>query len=159
MARRPIQSGVLAGFVATVVLSLLMLMKGGMELVPELNVVSLLNRMMGTAEAPAAGWFVHFVIGTLLWGGLFGIVERELPTHSPLANGLLFSTGMWFMTMAIVMPIAGAGVFGLAIGMIAPMVTLMLHLVYGAVLGAFYGWLERGHRVAGADFWPGGSER
>ncbi len=34
---------------------------------------------------------------------------------------------------------AGAGAFGLKMGMMAPVATLMLHWIYGAVLGAIYG--------------------
>ncbi len=68
MDSRQIQSGVLAGFVATVVLSVFMLAKGGMDLVPQLNVIRMLNAMMGAENAPAAGWVVHFMIGTLLLG-------------------------------------------------------------------------------------------
>jgi len=41
--------------------------------------------------------------------------------------------------MFVMMPMAGAGVFGLDLGMAAPVMTLMLHLVFGAVLGAVYG--------------------
>ena len=37
--------------------------------------------------------------------------------------------------MLIVMPAAGAGLFGLNMGMMAPVMTLMLHAIYGAVLG------------------------
>lgn len=36
------------------------------------------------------------------------------------------------------MPMAGAGIFGLNLGMMAPVMTLVLHLIYGAVLGAVY---------------------
>lgn len=33
------------------------------------------------------------------------------------------------------MPMAGAGFFGLALGMMAPIMTLILHLIWDAVLG------------------------
>ena len=33
---------------------------------------------------------------------------------------------------------AGAGLFGLALGMMAPVMTLMMHLIWGAVLGYTY---------------------
>ena len=36
------------------------------------------------------------------------------------------------------MPMAGAGLFGLQIGMMAPLATLMLHLIWGIVLGFTY---------------------
>ncbi len=36
---------------------------------------------------------------------------------------------------------AGAGLFGLKLGMIATVMTLILHLIWGAVLGYIYGKL------------------
>jgi hypothetical protein len=36
---------------------------------------------------------------------------------------------------------AGAGLFGVKLGMIAPVMTLILHLIWGAVLGYTYGKL------------------
>jgi hypothetical protein len=41
--------------------------------------------------------------------------------------------------MIVMMPMAGAGFFGQVLGIAAPVMTLMLHLVFGAVLGAVYG--------------------
>lgn len=46
--------GMVAGFVATVVLSALMVMKSMMGLMPELNVIAMLSKMMG-ASSPAMG--------------------------------------------------------------------------------------------------------
>jgi len=45
--------------------------------------------------------------------------------------------------MVIAMPMSGAGLFGMNLGMMAPVMTLMLHLIWGAVLGGSYGALER----------------
>jgi len=36
---------------------------------------------------------------------------------------------------------AGAGMFGLGLGMMAPVATLVLHLVFGQLLGRVYGLL------------------
>ncbi|HXI87962.1 MAG TPA: hypothetical protein VNH64_10920 [Parvularculaceae bacterium] len=43
--------------------------------------------------------------------------------------------------MRAVMPMAGAGVFGMKLGMMAPATTHMLHLILGAVIGGVYGAL------------------
>ena len=45
------------------------------------------------------------------------------------------------MMMIVMMPIAGAGLFGQRLGMMTPVVTLVLHLVFGVVLGGVYGLL------------------
>ena len=39
------------------------------------------------------------------------------------------------MMMMGPMPMAGAGLFGLQLGMMAPVATLMLHIMWGVVLG------------------------
>jgi hypothetical protein len=44
----------------------------------------------------------------------------------------------WLGMMIIVMPMAGAGLFGMNLGIMAPVMTLVLHVVFGAVLGAVY---------------------
>lgn len=41
------------------------------------------------------------------------------------------------------MPMAGAGLFGLKMGMMAPLMTLALHLIWCAVLGVTSGPLGR----------------
>ena len=39
------------------------------------------------------------------------------------------------------MPMAGAGFFGMQLGMMTPVMTLVMHLVFGAVLGGVYAML------------------
>lgn len=143
-----IGKGLIAGFLATVVLSALMLMKSAMGLMPELDVVAMLGAMMGTG--PAMGWLGHFMIGTVAWGGLFGLIEPNLPGGSYWLKGIVLGVGAWLLMMVAVMPMAGAGLFGMNLGMVAPVMTLMLHVIFGAVLGSTYGALqgERGHQHA-----------
>jgi hypothetical protein len=40
------------------------------------------------------------------------------------------------------LPMVGAGVFGMNLGMVAPLMTLMLHVIYGAVLGGVFAALQ-----------------
>jgi hypothetical protein len=44
--------------------------------------------------------------------------------------------------MIAMMPMAGEGFFGSHLGMMSPITTLLLHVIYGVVLGAVYA-LER----------------
>lgn len=64
--------------------------------------------------------------------------EPLLPTR-PWLRGAEFATGAWFIMMIVLTSMAGAGAFGLKIGMMAPIATLMLHWIYGAVLGGVFG--------------------
>ena len=132
--------GLLAGFVATIVLSILMLMKNAMGLMPNLDIIAMLSTMMNSSAAMA--WVAHFMIGTVVWGGLFALVGRALPGGTYLLKGIVLGIGAWLLMMIMIMPMAGAGVFGLRLGMAAPVMTLVLHIIFGAVLGATYGALE-----------------
>ena len=131
-----ISGGIIAGFVATIVLSLLMIMKAKMGLMPELNVISMLASKMGGAVA--MGWLAHFMIGTIGYGILFALINPVLPTSSLVTKGMVLGVLGWLVMMIVIMPMMGAGLFGLAMGAMAPVMTLVLHLIFGAVLGAVY---------------------
>lgn len=138
MTGTSVLKGMAAGFVATVVLSALMIMKSMMGLIPELNLIRMLSEMMG-ANSPAAGWIAHLVIGTVLWGGLFAWLDPSLPGGSHWLKGVVFGIGAWLLLLILVMPMAGAGLFGMNIGIMAPIMTLIPHMIFGAVLGGIYG--------------------
>lgn len=131
--------GAFAGFVATIVLSAFMVMKQMMGMMPQLDIVTMLTTMVG-ASSPAVGWAMHFMIGAVIWGGLFASIQHRLPGGSVVVRGVVFGIGAWLLMMLAVMPMAGAGPFGLKFGLTAPIMTLMLHIVFGATLGAVYGW-------------------
>jgi uncharacterized membrane protein YagU involved in acid resistance len=132
-----IGTGIAAGFVATVVLSAMMLLKRSMGLMPELDPIAMIAAVAG-ASSPAVGWIAHFVIGSIFWGVGFAIVSPYLPGPHRL-RGVIFAVGAWLIMMLVVMPMAGAGSFGLGLGIMAPVVTLALHVVFGLVLGGIYG--------------------
>ena len=139
-----IVKGMIAGFVATVVISLLMMMKSAMGLMPELDIIAMLSDMMRGGRV--MGWAAHFMIGTVIWGGLFVLLAPSLPGGSLRLKGVLFGVGAWVLMMVAFMPMAGAGVFGMEFGMDAQVMTLVLLVIYGAVLGGVYAALRRrGH--------------
>jgi hypothetical protein len=128
--------GLIAGFVATVVLSILMFLKSMMGVMPQLDVIMMLSAMMGSA--PTMGWVAHFVIGTVIWGGGFALLYDTIPGGGAVIKGIVFGIAAWVIMMIVVMPMAGAGFFGMNMGMMAPVMTLVLHIIFGAVLGAVY---------------------
>ncbi len=131
--------GVAAGFSATIVLSVMMLIKQMMGLMPELDIASMLTNMLGLPDV-AFGWVMHVVIGSAAWGGLFALIAPRLP-GSIVLRGVAFGVAAWLMMMVAIMPMAGAGLFGMQLGIMAPMMTLLLHIVYGAALGWAFGAL------------------
>ncbi len=127
-----IKTGILSALIATIVLSLIMVMKAKMGVMPQLNAIAMLAGMMGTPLI--MGWVAHFIIGTLIWGILFALLVDKLP-GSIMTSALIFSVLAWLMMMVGPMPMAGAGLFGMHIGIMAPIATLVLHLIWGFVLG------------------------
>jgi len=131
-----IPRGIVAGLVATVVLSLIMILKAAVGLLPQVNIVALLATLLG---APMLiGWLAHFVIGALLWGIIFALIYPQLPGRGTGAKALVFSVAAWLAMMIVFMPATGAGFFGWAIGPPAAVATLVLHLIWGAILGATF---------------------
>jgi len=131
--------GMIAGFVATLVLSGLLMFKSTMDLAPHLNIIRLLTQLgsIGTVAA----WMDHFIVGTLVWGLLFAAFNAVYERGAYWLKGLMFGVFAWVLMMVLFMPMAKAGFFGSKIGIEAPLVTLLYHLVYGLVLGVTYGLL------------------
>src|SRR6185437_13358766 len=70
-----IPRGLLAGLIATIVVSLLMLLKQALGFMPHVNLVMELAYALGTRSA-LGGWTAHFVIGVIAWGMLFVWFDR-----------------------------------------------------------------------------------
>lgn len=150
-----IGKGLLAGLAATLVLSMLMVMKAAMGVMPELDLPAMLARMMGAPGMPAVGWAVHFMIGIVGYGLLIAKWPYGV-SSSAIVNGIVIGVVGWLIMMLVLMPMTGAGLFALSLGLMAPVMTLVLHLIFGAVLGWTYGKLVEGPTArAGHHHRPG----
>lgn len=131
--------GILAGFIATVVLSILMIAKAFSHWLSAFNAIEGIHRLTGGPLV--AGWAGHFVIGSILWGVLFALLYRRLPGGRGPMRGIVFGLIAWLAMMLLFLPIAGYGFFGVAIGWPVLVFTLAMHLIYGLVLGISYALL------------------
>jgi hypothetical protein len=122
-----IGNGIVAGFIATLILSALH------------EPVLLVTEAVGV-HAPVAGWLIHFFVGTLLWGGAFGFAHDFLPGPS-WVRGATFAAGAALLVLLVFAPLTGAGMLCLKLGYMAPVVVALFHLAYGGILGAVYGKL------------------
>ncbi|MFQ5348619.1 MAG: DUF6789 family protein [Rhodothalassiaceae bacterium] len=135
-------AGIVAGFLASVVLGILMLLKGMMGLAPGFSAIAgnaAVFAKIGTPATPTWGWIWHFLIGSIAWGLLYAAIRDRLPGASEPVRGLVFGLIAWLAMMIAWMPLAGMGLFAMPDpGMMALVMTLVLHLIYGLVLGAAY---------------------
>lgn len=122
-----IGNGIVAGFIATLVMSALH------------EPAALVAEAVGV-NTPVAGLLFHFFVGTLLWGGVFGIVHDYLFGPSWL-RGVSFAGGVALVVLLVIAPFTGSGFLCLELGAYAPVVVMLFHLAYGAILGGAYGKL------------------
>jgi len=134
-------AALMAGLIATIVLSILMIAKSSAGLMPRLNpiedIVHVADHPTGMTLPLPFGWIGHFVLGTVVWGIIYAALQARLP-GAPVVKGLIFGALAWLAMMIFFMPLAGHGLFALSLGLQATAATLVLHLIYGAVLGVAY---------------------
>jgi hypothetical protein len=137
--------GIIAGLAATLVLWLVKFISGPL---PQLETIHFLDEVAAATakftalpDPPFAGWVWHLVIGTLLWGSLYGIMAPVLPGRRHWQRGISFGVITGMLVMLMVMPLAGAGYFGMQLTPLAPIVSLAFHIIYGVTLGAVYALL------------------
>ena len=138
MTQKDIVNGFIAGFLGTLVLAVLMIIKSTAGFMPELRAIDLVQ-VLSNMNPMVAAWVGHFIIGTIIWGGLFAWLYPNLPGGIPWLKGVLFGVGAWFLMMVLVMPLAGLGLFGVGDGVMVPVATLVVHLIFGIVLGVVFG--------------------
>jgi hypothetical protein len=92
-----------------------------------------------TQDALVVALAVNLVMG-LVWAIIYGrFFERIIP-GPPVRRGLIFSLIPWILSLVIFFPLADVGFFGskLGAGPLPTIGNLILHLVYGAVLGTMF---------------------
>lgn len=136
-------AGIIAAFIATIVMSALLLLKGVVGVIPDLDVIAMLASMMGIP--PILAWVAHFMIGSLGYGIIIALVAGTNSNKNFTLIGAVIGVAGWFMMMIALMPMMGNGLFGLAMpsGVMIPIAALALHLVFGVVMGKTYTKLIR----------------
>ena len=129
-----VQKGMVAGFAATVAVSLIEAVN--LFAGPWVDPLPLfLAALLGQPGNLILGWGVHLVAGTVVLGGLFGLAYQKLPGATPESRGIFFAVGAWAALMVVVLlfgtyrTFSGTGGFGLLGWMLAS------HAVFGIVLG------------------------
>lgn len=131
----------LAGVIGTVAMTLLFFLEPLIGL-PRMAEGGILSTVMSATVAHfpvgfAGGWLIHFAVGI----GLALLFARVVASRAPgpmVLRGVGFGALVFVGAQLVVMPLVGAGVF--SSGDPARLLgSLAGHLVYGAVVGWFYG--------------------
>lgn len=69
------------------------------------------------------------------YGGLFGAVLARIARPVTMLKGLALGVGLWALMQVTFLPFLGWGLFGMTITPKIAVATLVLHVVYGGVLG------------------------
>jgi hypothetical protein len=120
--------GIVAGFLATFALSVM------------LDPVATLARTAGVLS-PALGWMLHFTVGTLLWGAGFALVHDRMRGPSWL-RGIFFGVLAWLLVVIVAVLMAQARLFKFDLTVATPAAMLVIHMIFGALLGFFYDQLS-----------------
>ena len=125
-----IGKGIVAGFVATFLLSVL------------LDPIELFAPSILPASPPV-GWVLHFFIGTVVWGIGFAVLHDYL--HGPAwQRGLMFALGAWIVVISGAAVLILTRVIAMELTPVMIVATLVVHVLYGVALGLIYGWLLEG---------------
>jgi hypothetical protein len=154
-----VQKGMVAGLAATLAVAALEL--ANLYFGPwAASFPRLLSVMLQMPDVIAVGWTAHLLVGTLVLGGLFGVLCPRLPTDTPESKGILFAVGAFIVMSLTVAPAIGAlggrpvGIFFMQAGFGTLAWMIASHAVYGIVLGSVYGRLvereKRAHAPTGA---------
>jgi hypothetical protein len=87
------------------------------------------------------GWLVHLVVGAVVYGLTYAFVFAPLWPGAYWLSGMALGVVGWMIASLAMMPMADKGLFGIKMGGMAPMMSLVMHIFFGAVLGWLYGLL------------------
>ena len=132
-----IKHGVYGGLAGGVVFGALMAMMG---------MLPMIGSMVGSPSA-WTGFFVHLLISATI-GGSFAVLLDATGQRGGAGSGLAYGVAWWILGPLTLMPFfmgIGLGVNWNGAAMTAAMPSLVGHLIFGAVLGVTYRWLEGHH--------------
>jgi hypothetical protein len=126
-------NGLIGGIVGAIVLAIIMTaMESKVKAAPP---AILAEKFMGDASKKPMVMFVRFGI----WGIIYGIAVSQGLASGGLSGGATFALLPWLVLNLVMLPMAGAGIGGTKKWNMIPIVTLVLHLIWGAIAGIVFG--------------------
>lgn len=147
--------GLLSGFVATGMMTLILLLAYGMAFLvgsDDPQAPLLLHWLWGLAHNPLVGTatvalplaiVLHFIAG-MAWAVVYAGLVEPYRSGPGWRRGALFSLLPWLVSVLVFLPVMGGGVLGLNLGAgpLPLLGNLLLHLGYGVTLGELYAGKE-----------------
>jgi hypothetical protein len=147
--RRGLLSGLLGALVSTLLANTLLPL-GGLLVSPTAfeSLLVLQLARYGSARALAVTVAVAFLVVSMLWGALYGIVQPKLP-GPPWLRGVTFAVAPLAVSLLVLLPLTGAGWLGLDLeaGLLPTLGEAVRSLAYGLTLGVAYAAMSP-HRPA-----------
>ena len=132
------RKAILGGFAATAVMTFMMYFVAPMMIGQPMDIAAMLGSMLG--DSWALGMMAHAVNGVLIFPLIYVFVLYRFLPGAPWLKGTAWGVILWLLAQTVVTPMMGGGFFSSqAGGMMAVMVSLMGHIVYGAILGGVAG--------------------
>jgi hypothetical protein len=130
--KRPsLSRAILAGFVGTVAITMMMYLVAPMMLGHPMDIAKMLGSMLG--DNWWAGMVMHFANGTVIFPLIYAFLLYGILPGSPAVKGISWCVGLWLLAQVVVMPLGGAGFFSGSV--MAAMGSLIGHVAYGWLLG------------------------
>lgn len=131
-----LRSGFFWGVAATVAMSVLMLvgMGTGAAPMPEPIPRAIVTGLLGP-DLPQPLVMGLAIVLHLGYGGFWGGVLVSVMDRVSILQGVGLGVFLWLLMQIVVLPLLGWGFFGIAVTPAIAVATLVLHLVYGGVLG------------------------
>jgi Family of unknown function (DUF6789) len=130
-----IRIGLMAGLIAVVTTTLVNLLSRAIGLLPEsMDLRHLAEFLLDTLDNPAGALILGIVIH-VIGGGLVGMIYALLVRSYTPQSGVLFMVAFWLLMMLAVTLLLPQGFFGLGFGLIFPIATFALNVIFGEVMG------------------------
>ena len=131
--RPNIGRAVLGGFVGTLAITFLMYVGAPMMGLPKMDIAAMLGRMLG---GWSMGMTMQLINGAIIFPLIYTYLLFERLPGPPYLKGIQWGLILWVLAQLVVMPMMGAGVFGLKMaGMMSAVGSLLGHVAYGTLLG------------------------
>ncbi len=131
-----LRAGIIAGLIAVLATTAVNILGRLIGVLPEpLDLKYMSELFIDPASTPTSafwvGMFLHILDGILVGVIYIWLIKRPTPL-----NGVGFSLiFVWLTMMLILLPARGRGVFGFSTGPMMPVATLLLTILYGAIVG------------------------